>query len=39
MLTITGLGVLIALISTGFVIAAHNFLYALQRMREGWPAP
>lgn len=33
------LAVTLGLVSGGLVMAAHNFLYALQRWREGWPPP
>jgi hypothetical protein len=33
------LAVILGLVLGGVVMAAHNFLYALQRWREGWPPP
>lgn len=34
-----GLAVVAGLLLGGVIMAAHNFLYALQRWREGWPPP
>lgn len=36
---VAGVAVLFGLLVPAILVAAHNFLFALQRLREGWSPP